>query len=76
MDHTIAHGGTHICRQSEFQCKSDGACIMVSKKCDNRRDCSDGSDEFDCLENNIEGKVDNFINHNCFFHIFTLDWFT
>ena len=31
----------------EFSCKS-GACIDIYKRCDNRKDCDDGSDEEDC----------------------------
>ena len=28
-------------------CKS-GTCINIYKRCDNRKDCDDGSDELDC----------------------------
>ena len=31
----------------EFSCKS-GACIDIYKRCDNRKDCDDGSDEDEC----------------------------
>ena len=31
----------------EFSCKS-GSCIDIYKRCDNRKDCDDGSDEDDC----------------------------
>jgi hypothetical protein len=35
------------CLTSEFEC-ADKSCIPQSKKCDQSRDCNDGSDEFDC----------------------------
>ncbi|XP_068175516.1 low-density lipoprotein receptor-like isoform X2 [Antennarius striatus] len=44
------------CVSSEFQCR-DGQCIHQSWKCDNTPDCSDGSDEENCDQD--ECKVDN-----------------
>lgn len=38
---------TGDCHINEFRC-TEGKCIPQSKKCDNNRDCSDGSDEHDC----------------------------
>lgn len=38
---------TGDCHVNEFRC-TEGKCIPQSKKCDNSRDCSDGSDEHDC----------------------------
>lgn len=35
------------CQSYEFQCRS-GECIDVRRKCDQRQDCYDGSDEEDC----------------------------
>ena len=32
---------------AEFTCNS-GTCVDIFKRCDNRKDCSDGSDETDC----------------------------
>ncbi|XP_051910036.1 MAM and LDL-receptor class A domain-containing protein 1 isoform X1 [Hippocampus zosterae] len=39
----------HRCPQGEFACGSVGECVTPEKVCDFRRDCSDGSDESDCV---------------------------
>lgn len=35
------------CKDDEFKC-DDRLCLSNSKKCDKRRDCSDGTDELNC----------------------------
>ncbi|XP_032382549.1 very low-density lipoprotein receptor isoform X2 [Etheostoma spectabile] len=41
------------CTSSEFQC-GDGHCIRQNWRCDNSPDCSDGSDEDNCDQNECE----------------------
>ncbi|XP_059170233.1 sortilin-related receptor-like [Physella acuta] len=36
------------CAPSEFQCVTDGGCIPFSKRCNNKVDCMDSSDELQC----------------------------
>lgn len=50
LDNTL-HSRNHItkgCKDGEFQCESDGVCIVGYKVCNNYNDCSDQSDEKDC----------------------------
>lgn len=35
------------CEADEFQCE-DNECIPLDRKCDGRRDCNNGLDEYDC----------------------------
>ena len=35
------------CQPGQFRCKN-GQCISERRKCDNRPDCADSSDELDC----------------------------
>ncbi|XP_055910424.1 putative vitellogenin receptor [Eupeodes corollae] len=37
-----------FCEEGEFECK-DGSCIASDKVCDSHRDCTDNSDEKDCV---------------------------
>lgn len=39
---------TKVCEESDFQCESDGVCIVGYKVCNNYNDCSDQSDEKYC----------------------------
>lgn len=52
-NHSYHHQSHHArkCKDNEFQCSSDGACIVDYKKCNNIADCSDHSDEINCVEN-------------------------
>jgi hypothetical protein len=45
------HNRNHIkrCKEGEFQCESDGVCIVGYKVCNNYNDCSDHSDEKECV---------------------------
>lgn len=48
---TTLHNKNHItksCKEGEFQCESDGVCIVGYKVCNNYNDCSDRSDENFC----------------------------
>lgn len=38
----------HICPDGEFACGTHWTCVPMSKVCDFRYDCSDGSDEMNC----------------------------
>ncbi|XP_068438273.1 MAM and LDL-receptor class A domain-containing protein 1 [Clinocottus analis] len=40
----------HSCPDGEFVCGTHGECVANSKVCDFRRDCSDGSDEENCVK--------------------------
>ncbi|XP_027743387.1 MAM and LDL-receptor class A domain-containing protein 1, partial [Empidonax traillii] len=37
------------CTEKEFVCRASGRCIQMTQKCDFRPDCSDKSDESDCV---------------------------
>ncbi|XP_044033161.1 MAM and LDL-receptor class A domain-containing protein 1 isoform X1 [Siniperca chuatsi] len=40
----------HSCPDGEFACRAHGECVANSKVCDFRQDCSDGSDELNCVK--------------------------
>ncbi|XP_052872576.1 putative vitellogenin receptor [Anopheles cruzii] len=44
---TFARGSSSACGTQEFQC-ANGACIPQAGRCNDSRDCSDGSDESEC----------------------------
>ncbi|OXA52032.1 Basement membrane proteoglycan [Folsomia candida] len=37
-----------LCKLNEFRCKSGDQCVPKEDRCDNERDCKDGSDEHHC----------------------------
>ncbi|CAH2281689.1 SCO-spondin [Pelobates cultripes] len=41
--------GPSVCSSKQFTCSS-GECFPLEKKCDLQKDCSDGSDEFNCVD--------------------------
>eukprot|EP00397_Hematodinium_sp_SG-2012_P013702 GEMP01013922.1.p1 GENE.GEMP01013922.1~~GEMP01013922.1.p1 ORF type:complete len:824 (+),score=101.10 GEMP01013922.1:58-2472(+) len=41
--------GSSKCMYEEFSCDNKKTCILLARVCDNRHDCSDGSDERNCL---------------------------
>uniref|UniRef100_A0AAY4DRE8 MAM domain-containing protein n=1 Tax=Denticeps clupeoides TaxID=299321 RepID=A0AAY4DRE8_9TELE len=40
----------HTCSEGQFVCVAHGECVALSQVCDFRHDCSDGSDELDCVK--------------------------
>ncbi|XP_066536368.1 MAM and LDL-receptor class A domain-containing protein 1 [Hoplias malabaricus] len=46
---TLSSVPPHSCLMGQFVCGSYGECVSQSQVCDFRRDCSDGSDEKDCV---------------------------
>lgn len=43
--------GLHVlCRDDEFKCRNDGACISNVKVCNGVEDCPDGTDELGCSD--------------------------
>lgn len=54
--HQPPHHHGNRCKSTEFQCVSDGACIEGYKKCNDIGECSDYSDELNCIE------ISNYLN--------------
>lgn len=48
------------CEQTAFQC-GDGTCIPIIWRCDTKKDCSDGRDEWNC-----DGQTGDKCNSNQF----------
>ncbi|XP_068160688.1 MAM and LDL-receptor class A domain-containing protein 1 [Antennarius striatus] len=46
----------HSCPDGQFACRTYEECVAQSKVCDFRRDCSDGSDELDCVKEHCDFK--------------------
>lgn len=40
----------HTCPEGQFVCESHGECVPLSSVCNFRRDCTDGSDETNCVK--------------------------
>ena len=47
----MAH--TQRCQSEEFQCRT-GECVLAAYVCDGHRDCSNGKDEQDCSERELD----------------------
>lgn len=78
------HSRNHItkgCKDGEFQCETDGVCIVGYKVCNNYNDCSDQSDEkycdFDTGDYDNPGNahffITSFITQNYYF-LFMILW--
>ncbi|XP_070842581.1 MAM and LDL-receptor class A domain-containing protein 1 [Chaetodon trifascialis] len=48
----------HSCPDGEFVCGAHGECVANSKVCDFRQDCSDGSDELNCVKEQCDFETD------------------
>ncbi|XP_075556528.1 MAM and LDL-receptor class A domain-containing protein 1-like [Dermacentor variabilis] len=47
---TTANPKSGHCDQQKFACLSDGVCLPSDRVCDFRKDCTDGSDETNCVQ--------------------------
>ena len=41
---------SHVCGEGQFSCNKSRICVPQYKNCDTRRDCPDGSDEWNCCK--------------------------
>ncbi len=72
-NHSHFHHHTKKCKETEFQCVSDGACIQGYKRCnDHPFDCSDNSDEFDCPGNAYVYPDHGNVSHCSYTYNFTI----
>ena len=55
------------CHDDEFRCTDVGGCVPTKWKCDNHRDCDDGSDEKDCRK--LTTSYDNNITNTIYIHL-------
>ena len=41
---------SHVCDEGEFRCNRSRLCVPQNRNCDQRPDCPDGSDEWNCCK--------------------------
>ncbi|KAK3855907.1 hypothetical protein Pcinc_037720, partial [Petrolisthes cinctipes] len=53
------------CQPQQFQCKSDGECVLESERCDGQIHCHDASDEHNCWECHPRDYFQCIYDHAC-----------